>query len=118
MSSREAGGRVVVAVAPDLMDRSRLASAGDEVVVVGLGRLAATVAARVAEGGVDLVVVDLARPGALDAAVALDVPVIGFAPHVDDELLAQARAVGVQAVPRSQFFRRWPAVGPGTGAGS
>lgn len=101
--------RRVVAVVPDLMDRSRLRADGVEVTVVPLSRLAAVVAA--AER-VDLVVVDLSRPGAIDAGAGLGVPVVGFAPHVDDALLAAAGAAGIDALPRSVFFRRWPAVGP------
>lgn len=104
--------RRVLAAVPDLMDRSRLASPGDHLTHVGPGALAAAVAS--AEGGVDLVVVDLSRPGALDAATDLGPPVVGFAPHVDDDLLARARAAGVEAMARSVFFRRWPAVGPGS----
>ena len=103
--------RVVVAVVPDLMDRSRLAAPDVEVVNAGPGALAEVLAARRAAGGVALVVVDLARPGALDAVTGLDLPVVGFAPHVDDELLARARAAGVDALPRSRFFARWPDVG-------
>ncbi|HYI60302.1 MAG TPA: hypothetical protein VEW93_00700 [Acidimicrobiales bacterium] len=101
--------RHVVAVVPDLMDRSRLRADGVEVTVVPPGRLADAV------GGarpVDLVVVDLSRPGAVEAVSGLGVPVVGFAPHVDDTLLAAARAAGIEALPRSTFFRRWPAVGP------
>ncbi len=100
--------RRVVAVVPDLMDRSRLRADGVELSHVPLGRLVAAVAD---EGSVDLVVVDLSRDGALEVAAALDVGVVGFAPHVDDALLARARAAGVEALPRSTFFRRWPDVG-------
>jgi len=90
------------------MDRSRLTAPGVEVVAVAFDRLAAVVAQRSAETGVDLVVVDLSRTGALAAAAELHAPVVGFAPHVDDELLGRAREAGVEALPRSQFFRRWP----------
>ena len=106
----EGVSRRVVAVVPDLMDRSRLSAPGCEVTHVAPGALAAAVADPSAP--VDLVVVDLSRPGVLDRVADLDVAVVGFAPHVDDALLDQARAVGVEALPRSAFFRRWPALGP------
>lgn len=106
MSRRPA--RRVVAVVPDLMDRSRLAAPGCDVTHVSAGRLPATVA----DGGVDLVVVDLSRPGILDRVAGLAVPVVGFVPHVDEALLARAQSEGVDAMARSVFFRRWPAVGP------
>ncbi len=102
---------LVVAAVPDLMDRSRLASPGCQVTHVAPDDLADALAT--AERPVDLVVIDLSRPGALDAAVGLDVAVVGFAPHVDDALFERARAAGVDALARSVFFRRWPAVGPG-----
>jgi len=59
------------------------------------------------------VTVDLTRPGALDAVEALAGrwPVLGFGPHVDDDLLAAARAAGcTEVLPRSRFFARWPDV--------
>ena len=95
----------VVAYVPDLMDRSRFS--GRDV------RFLATLADLVALGPTaGTVVVDLARPGALDAAIALaaergDGPrVVGFAPHVDDELRSLAADGGVEVVPRSRFFAR------------
>lgn len=100
--------RHVVAAVPDLMDRSRLRADGVEVTTVPLGRLAVAIDEA---DQVDLVVVDLARPGAIEAATGLGVPVVGFAPHVDDALLDAARAAGIEALPRSVFFRRWPDVG-------
>jgi hypothetical protein len=85
-----------VALVPDLMDRSRLARPGVELVAEG--------------EEADLVVVDLARPGALERAAALGARTVGFAPHVDEEVAEAARAAGVEALPRSVFFRRWPEV--------
>ncbi len=106
----------IAAVVPDLMDRSRLTSsagpAGPELRFVALADLA-HLADLGAADEVDLVVVDLARPGALEAVAALDleVPVVGFGPHVDDGLLAAATAAGCDRVlPRSRFFARWPDV--------
>jgi hypothetical protein len=92
----------VMAYAPDLMDRSKLASAGDV-------SFAATPADLVGAEA-DLVVVDLSRPGVLEALPKLGrVRTIGFGSHVDQELLARARAAGCQEVlPRSKFFARLP----------
>ena len=101
--------RRVLAVVPDLMDRSRTSGTPDvEVRFVGAGALAG-----VDPTTVDLVVVDLSRPGALvalaEATVA--VPVVGFGPHVEDELLAAAMAAGcTRVLARSKFFARWPDV--------
>jgi hypothetical protein len=95
------GARRVVALVPDLMDRSRLARLGDvEVVHVATPQdLAVTAAIG------DLVVVDLSRPGVLDVVAGLGVPVVGFASHVDTALLDAARAAGCEEVlPRSRFF--------------
>lgn len=108
--------RSVVAVVPDLMDRSRLGGADSTTVrFVAPGQLATADLT-----SVDLVVVDLARPGALGlAAVARaaergesgepPLRVVGFGPHVDGSLLAEAMALGYDLVlPRSRFFARWP----------
>ncbi len=104
----------VVAFVPDLMDRSRLARlVGIEVATVSdPARLTEVVAAG------DVVLVDLGRPGVLVAVTALayrGVPVVGFASHVDAELLAAARDAGCRhALPRSALFAnpaRW-LVGP------
>lgn len=89
-----------LAFVPDLMDRSRL-SALDVEFVRDLAELADRGA------GAELVVVDLARPGTLPAAirlVAAGVRVVGFAPHVDDELRATAASGGVEVLARSRFF--------------
>ena len=89
----------VAAYAPDLMDRSRLAAAGEVIFVAAPGELA--------DVTVDLVVVDLSRPGVLDALGRVDARTIGFGSHVDRELLAAARAAGCDEVlPRSKFFAR------------
>jgi hypothetical protein len=92
--------RPIVAFAPDLMDQSRIRAAHPDVVFVRRLDALADAAAR-------LVLLDLGRPGALDAVAAIDAPVIGFGSHVDDELLAAARAAGcTEVLPRSVFFRR------------
>lgn len=88
----------VLAYAPDLMDGSKLRAAG------------ATLVRRLDELGereARLVLVDLSRPGVLEAIAAIEAPVIGFGPHVDDELLAAGRAAGcAEVLARSVFFRR------------
>ena len=95
-----APGRVVAHV-PDLMDRSRLDRLG-AVPVVHVAAPEGLVDEVVAG---DLVVVDLSRPGVVAAVGGLPAPVVGFAPHVDAELLAAARAAGCDEVlPRSRFF--------------
>jgi len=92
----------VVAFAPDLMDQSRLRAAGDVVLVRHASELVDHRQAR-------LVLVDVTRPGVLDVLGDVPAPVIGFFPHVDDELAAAASAAGCDEVlPRSVFFRRLP----------
>jgi hypothetical protein len=90
----------VVAYVPDLMDRSRISGAGASVSFVPSPE-ALLVA------GADLVVVDLNRSGVLDVIGQLAIPVIGYASHVDRDLLAAARAAGCGTVlARSAFFSR------------
>jgi hypothetical protein len=97
------GAARVVAYVPDLMDRSRLGRLGD-VEVVHLrspGDLAPTARPE------DLVVVDLGRAGVVEA-IAAGIPgrVVGFASHVDTDLIASARAAGcTEVLPRSAFAR-------------
>lgn len=92
-----------VVYVPDLADRSRITAAlPGAVVVKDLDSLVA------AADGAATVVIDLARPGAVDrleALVGRAGSVVGFAPHVEDELLRRARAAGAVALPRSVFFR-------------
>jgi hypothetical protein len=89
--------------APDLIDRSRLVAAhpGATVVTRPAALLDAPEQATV--------LVDLRRAGVLDVLPRLGhARTIGFASHVDDELIAAARAAGCDEVlPRSVFFRRW-----------
>jgi hypothetical protein len=94
---------VVVALTPDLGDRSRIAAVVPDAVFVG----AAALLPRAAEGA-DVVLVDLSRPGVLDVldeVVALGGRVVAYGPHVESELLAAASVAGAEAVPRSRFFR-------------
>jgi hypothetical protein len=103
--------RPVVAFAPDLMDRSRIAAAIPETVFVrSAGELTSTPAR--------VVLLDVGRPGALATIPTIDAPVIGFASHVDDELIDAARAAGCRDVlPRSRFFRRLPEIVAAVDAG-
>ncbi len=93
----------VVAYVPDLMDRSRLAGLPGVTFVPRTADLPAAATAASA----DLVVVDLGRPGVLDILAEITVPTIGFASHVDRDLLAAAKAAGCDRVlARSAFFTR------------
>jgi hypothetical protein len=92
----------VVVLAPDLLDRSKIAAALPGAAFVGAAAQLPGAAA-----GADLVVVDLARPGVagvLDAVVAGAARVVGFGPHTEASRLAAAGAAGVVAMPRSRFF--------------
>ncbi len=90
----------VIAMVSDLMDRSRVSAAVPDVAFT-TDPAACTDA--------DVVVIDLARDSASVAAVRAATPsarIVAYGPHVDDELLAGARAEGADVVlPRSQFFR-------------
>ena len=90
----------IVAYVPDVMDRSKVAAAGDCIFVSRPADLAALCA------GADLVVVDLTRPGVVDV-LPLDAKVIGFANHTSRDVMDAARAAGcAEVLPRSDFFAR------------
>ncbi len=103
----------VVAFVPDLMDRSKLAAAGDVTFVSAPGDLADAV------DGADLVIVDLSRPGVLEILRGLpperSARLVGFGSHVDRELLEEAQRSGCDEVlARSSFWRRLETIlGPG-----
>jgi hypothetical protein len=93
----------VYAIVGDLMDRARI----DEAILDVQHVTAGTIGHLAAHG--DVVLVDLVRTGpAVALAVATGARVIGFAPHVDADALAAGQAAGVEALPRSVFFRRLP----------
>jgi hypothetical protein len=95
----------VVAFIPDLMDRSRVPAG---VSVEFVSQVSGLVAAAV---GADLVLVDLAQPGVLPALASIAAPTIGFASHVDRDLIAAAKAAGCgEVLARSVFFSRLPAL--------
>ncbi len=89
----------IVALVPDLMDRSRISSAFPDAIF-------AREPSACAEA--DIVVVDLARHEPdLDAvrAVAPRARIIAFGPHVESEQLERAREHGADVVlARSKFF--------------
>jgi hypothetical protein len=92
--------RRVAAYVPDLMDRSKVAAAGAEVTFAPSPTALVGIDA-------DVIVVDLGRPGVLEVLPRLQLPVIGFASHVDRDLLGAARAAGCdQVFARSAFFSR------------
>ena len=92
----------IAAHVPDLMDRSRLRSTKAEVALVADP-------AELVGLEVDLVVVDLSRPGVLDVLGDIGVRTVGFAAHVEEELMAAASTAGCDEVlARSVFFRRFP----------
>jgi hypothetical protein len=94
-------GPRVVAFVPDLMDRSRCGALGARFV-----RESAELADLVADDA-DVVVVDLSRAPAAVVAAELagrGIRVVGFAPHVQDDLRATAAAAGVVVLARSRFF--------------
>jgi|TARA_B100000809_G_scaffold163723_1_gene161054 hypothetical protein len=99
----------VRAFVPDLMDRSRLRAPEASVEFVADPAV-------LLDEPADLFVLDLARSDALLAISGRSVGsgrVVGFAPHVDDEVMAAAREAGCDEVlPRSVFFRRFPDLGP------
>jgi hypothetical protein len=106
------GARRVLALVPDLMDRSRVTAAlGDDVELVATtGHLRDRLAAG---PDPDVIIVDLGRRGVLDALPAVRAAtaarIIGFGPHVERDLLTAAHTAGCdQVVARSAFFGRLP----------
>jgi hypothetical protein len=105
----------IVALAGDLMDRSKLSAAFPGIV------FARDVDAST---GADVVIVDLARHAGAVAPLRAALPharIVCFGPHVDEDAAATARAAGADVVwPRSRFFRDPSAAlgeeNPGSGA--
>ena len=93
---------VIVAFVPDLMDRSKVAAAGDVTFLNSAAQLSGIRA--------DTVVVDLGRPGVIEALPSIDSDrIVGFASHVDRVLMDAARAAGcTEVLARSAFFSRLP----------
>jgi hypothetical protein len=117
------GGRRIILYVPDLMDRSRI-EAGRRVVGATAEPLefvrspadlaAALLSARSVDSDVGspepraTVIVDLGRPGVLEVLgdlAAGGAEVVGFASHVDRDLLRRSRKAGCTTVlARSVFF--------------
>ena len=88
----------IAAYVPNLMDRSRFASHVE--MLQTLDDLESVNA--------DLVLSDVSNPEVLQYLPAR-LQIIAFAPHVNAEILDQAKAAGcVDALPRSVFFKRLP----------
>lgn len=91
----------VVALSVDLMDRSKISAAFPHATLVR--SVAKLIEVATAE---KMLLVDLARVDDASVLQDLDARVIAFGSHVNEEQLAAAQAVGVEALPRSVFFRR------------
>lgn len=95
--------RKIVAFVPDLLDRSKVAAAGDVSFVGRPDQLAETAVS----SGAELVVVDLTRPGVVEVIGDISVPVIAFANHTRRDLMEAATAAGAtEVMARSTFFAR------------
>ena len=95
--------RKIVAFVPDLLDRSKVAAAGDVTFVARPEQLPDAALS----SGAEVAVVDLTRPGAVDVVADVGVPVIAFANHTRRDLMEAAAAAGAsQVMARSAFFSR------------
>ncbi len=106
-----AGGPTVVALVPDLMDRSRVVAAVPHARFVS--DVAALAKALVGTGREAVALVDLGREdvvAAIEALASGGARVVGFGSHVDTDLLDRARAAGAEVHPRSRLFRSLPAI--------
>lgn len=91
--------RVAVFV-PDLMDQSKVRAA-----LPDADRLRSP--SQLATCDADIVIVDLNRGGVLETIPEINGRVVGFASHIDDDVIALAWAAGASEVlPRSVFFKR------------
>ena len=106
----------VVALSADLIDRSKISAAfPDAIIVRSVVKLSDAVttnavttnAVTTSVGTARLLVfVDLGRVEDVTDLQELGGHIISFGSHVNEEQLAAARAVGIEALPRSVFFRR------------
>ena len=90
----------ILAYVPDLIDRSKVAAAGECTFVSTPEDLPAL------SPSADVVVVDLTRPGVVEVLTRVKGRVVGFANHTARDVMAAARAAGCEALPRSDFFTR------------
>lgn len=96
----------VVAFVPDMIDRSRLAAAAAAAGrTLELVRTPGELAERAGSGAV-LCLLDLARPGVVEILPSLaGMQTVGFASHVERDLISRARAAGCgRVLARSAFF--------------
>ena len=104
----------VVALSADLIDRSKISAAFPAAILVrSVVKLSDAVTTNADPVGTPsagtarlLVFVDLGRVEDITVLHELGGHIIGFGSHVDEEQLAAAQAVGIEALPRSVFFRR------------
>jgi hypothetical protein len=97
------GPRVVAILSGNLIDRSRIEQA---VVAAGFRPVAGGESSAPA-----LALVDLAHPQAepfIEELAGAGVPTVAFGPHVDENALDRASALGARSLPRSRFFRSLP----------
>ena len=88
----------VVAFVPDLMDQSKLRLAMPGICFV-------KEVSELIDIEVDLAVVDLSKSEVLEVLHKIDSKILGFASHVDKEIIAAAEKAGCEKVlPRSKFF--------------
>ena len=89
----------VVAFVPDLMDQSKLRLAMPDICFV-------KEVSELIDLEVDLVVIDLSKSEVLEILPLIDSKILGFASHVDKEIISLAEEAGCEKVfPRSKFFR-------------
>ena len=88
----------VAAFVPDLMDQSKLRLAMQDICFV-------KEISELIDIEVDLAVVDLSKSEVLEVLHKIDSKILGFASHVDKEIIAAAEKAGCEKVlPRSKFF--------------
>lgn len=91
----------VLVLSADLMDRSKIAGAfPDATVVRSVDKLLESA------GAASLLIVDLARLDDPAALADVEARIIGFGSHVNADVLAAAEGAGIEAMPRSVFFKR------------
>ncbi len=97
----------IVALVPDLMDRSRFGPFADDTVFV---KTAADVLSAASAEGVEIVVIDLSRDGAAQLLPRLEGrKVLTFSSHVNrDAMMAASMSSSAEVMARSVFFNRLP----------
>jgi PleD family two-component response regulator len=112
---------VILAILDDLMFTSKIKTAAGQLgVPVGFARSSDAALAEMRKNRPDLVILDLNSPrtdplgtvAAMKADPSLaDVPTVGFASHVQTDVIAAARSAGVgEVMARSAFTMRLPEI--------